>query len=85
MTKWNAAYWADLAERVGSTAIYGLIAVLSGNASGAIPNEPVVWWTVIGLPTSLALLKGLAANMASPGSGPSLLPPVADDVAPGQD
>lgn len=82
MTKWNRRYFQDLAERVGSTAIYGLIAVLSGNASGAIPNEPVVWWTVIGLPTVLCALKGLAANMRTPETGASLLPAPGDDVAP---
>lgn len=80
--KWSSTFWADLAERVGTTAIYGLIAVLTGDAAGAIPNDPAVWWTVVGLPTALALLKGLAANMSSPDSGPSLLPtPPAPDVA----
>lgn len=79
--KWNRTYWADLAERVGTTAIYGLVAVLTGDASGAVPNEPKVWWVVVGLPTALALLKGLAANMADPESGPSLLPaPPAPDI-----
>ena len=79
--KWSSTFWADLAERVGTTAIYGLIAVLTGDASGAVSSEPKVWWVMIGLPTALALLKGLAANMASPESGPSLLPsPPAPEV-----
>lgn len=80
-SKWSKTYWADLAERIATTAIYGLIAVLTGDASGAVPNEPKVWWVVVGLPTVLALLKGLAANMADGESGPSLLPaPPAPDV-----
>ena len=79
--KWSSTFWADLAERVGSTAIYGLIAVLTGDATGAVSNEPKVWWAVVGLPTVLSLLKGLLANMANPESGPSLLPsPPAPDV-----
>lgn len=79
--KWSSTFWADLAERVGSTAIYGLIAVLTGDATGAVSNEPKVWWAVVGLPTVLSLFKGLLANMASPNSGPSLLPsPPAPDV-----
>lgn len=81
MSKWSGTFWADLAERVGTTAIYGLIAVLTGDASGAVPNEPKIWWVVFGLPTVLALLKGILANMASADSGPSLLPaPPAPDV-----
>lgn len=79
--KWSKTYWADLAERVGTTAIYGLIALLTADASGAIPSEPKTWWLVVGLPTVLALLKGLAANIANPESGPSALPaPPAPDV-----
>lgn len=81
MSKWSGTFWADLAERVGSTAIYGLIAVLTGDASGAVPNEPKVWWVVVGLPTVLSLLKGILANLKNPESGPSLLPsPPAPDV-----
>lgn len=71
--KWSRTFWSDLAERVGTTAIGALLGVLAGSASGAIPNDPAVWWSVIGVPTLTSLLKGLAANMASPESGPSLL------------
>lgn len=73
--KWSKAYWQDLAERVGASAIGGLLAALTGNWSGAIPNDPAVWWTVVGVPAVVSLLKGLLANMANPETGPSLLPP----------
>lgn len=73
-TKWSGTYWADLAERVGATAIGALLAALSGVWSNAIPNDPAAWWAVIGVPTLFSLLKGLAANMADGESGPSLLP-----------
>lgn len=82
-SKWSGTFWADLAERVGTTAIYGLIAVLTGDASGAVPNEPKVWWVVVVLPTVLAFLKGILANLKNSDSGPSLLPaPPAPDVDP---
>lgn len=80
-SKWSRTFWADLAERVGATAIGALIAVLAGSSAGAIPNDPAVWWSVIGVPTVVSLLKGIMANLANPESGPSLLPsPPAPDV-----
>lgn len=75
MSKWDRSFWEDLAERVGTTAIYGLIALLTGSASGVL--DPAQWWFVVGLPTVLALLKGIAANLASSKTGASLLPPAA--------
>jgi hypothetical protein len=72
--KWSREYWADLAERVGATAIGALLAVVAGSTSGAIPNDPAVWWSMIGVPVVVSLLKGLLANMADGESGPSLLP-----------
>lgn len=79
--KWSREYWADLAERVGATAIGALLAALSGVWSNAIPNDPAAWWAVIGVPTLFSLLKGLYANLKNPESGPSLLPaPPAPDV-----
>lgn len=82
-SKWSRTFWADLGERVGSTAIGALLAVVAGSQAGAIPNDPAAWWSVIGVPVVVSLLKGLAANMANPASGPSLLPsPPAPEVAP---
>jgi len=80
-SKWSRTFWADLAERVGSTAIGALLAVIAGSSSGAISNDPAVWWAVVGVPTVVSLLKGLMANLANPESGPSLLPaPPAPEV-----
>jgi hypothetical protein len=79
--KWSKTYWADLAERVGATAVGALLAVVAGSTSGAIPNDPAVWWSVVGVPVVVSLLKGLLANMVDDESGPSLLPaPPAPDV-----
>ena len=74
VSKWSATFWEDLLERVGATAIGALVTALVGDWSGVIPSDPRVWWTVVGLPTLLSLLKGLMANLANPESGPSLLP-----------
>ena len=73
-SKWSRTFWADLAERVGATAIGALIGALSGAWAGVFPSDPAVWWSVVGVPTLFSLLKGLSANMKNPESGPSLLP-----------
>jgi hypothetical protein len=57
------AYWSDLGERVASTAIYGVITMLTADASGAISGRPEQWWVIVGLPTSLSLLKGVLVNL----------------------
>jgi hypothetical protein len=62
--KWGKAYWADLAERVGTTLVYAVITALT--VVGTTPvdwSDPKVIWAVIGLPTALSLLKGLAMNL----------------------
>lgn len=82
MSKWSAGFWADLGERTASTAGYGLITMLTANASGAVSGDPQQWWLVIGLPTALCGLKGLLANLKDSESGASLLPsPPGPDIA----
>lgn len=73
MSKWSKQFWVDLAERVASTAIYGIITVLSIDnlLDGGLTLE--VAWAVVGLPTALAALKGLLANLKDPDSGASLV------------
>lgn len=63
MNKWGKQYWTDLGERVGTTAIYGLITMLTADASGAVSGAPEQWWVVIGLPTTLSFLKGILVNL----------------------
>lgn len=67
------AFLRDLAERVATTAIYGVIAMLTADASGAISGDPQQWWLVVGLPTVLALLKGVLAYLKDAETGASLL------------
>jgi hypothetical protein len=82
MSKWSSGYWADLGERTASTAGYGVITMLTANASGAVSGDAEQWWLVVGLPTALSLLKGLLANLKDSESGASLLPsPPGPDVA----
>lgn len=80
-SKWSGAYWGDLGERVGTTAIYGVITMLTANASGAVSGSAQQWWVVVGLPTALSLLKSLATNLG--GTEPSAsLAPVTSNNAP---
>lgn len=73
-TKWTKKFAVDLIERVFSTALYGLIVMLTADSTGAVSGSPQQWWLVVGLPTALALVKGVLANMASPETGASLVP-----------
>lgn len=81
MNKWSKRFWSDLAERVATTAGYGVVTMLTADATGAISGNPQQWWVVVGLPTALAGIKGLLANLGNPESGASLLPsPPGPDV-----
>lgn len=60
-SKWGKQYWADLGERVGSTLIYQIITLLTLE-TGTNINSFVIW-TIVGLPTVLAVLKGLLVNL----------------------
>ncbi len=83
MNKWSRRYFSDLAERVGSTAIYGAISLLTA-AQLDLSLERV--WPIVGLPVALALLKGLLANLSAPESGASLLPsPPGPEIDPDPD
>jgi len=68
MSKWNGAWAEDTAERVGTTAIYGLITMITADQTGAVSGDPQQWWLVIGVPSLLSLLKCTLANMRG-GSG----------------
>lgn len=71
MGKWSKAYWLDLGERVGSTLVYQLITLLGMDLADV---DMGVLWPLVAVPTLLALLKGLLANMSNPKSGASLVP-----------
>lgn len=74
-SRWSREFWIDLAERVGSTALYGLITLVTMDNVLEGPDFDTTLWPVLVLPTVLSLLKGLLANMKDPGSGASLVPP----------
>lgn len=61
MNKWGKDYWIDLGERVGSTLVYGLITLLAAN--NITDLDPETAWAIVGLPTVLSALKGLAVNL----------------------
>lgn len=65
--KWNRAYFADLAERAGASAVGGLLTMV-----GLTSLTELTWeytWVVVGVPTVTSLLKGLLVNLG--GSAPS--------------
>lgn len=73
--KWTSQFWADLGERVVATFLGALLTALT-----VTQTTPIDWtdytavWTILGVPTVFALIKGLLANLTSPESGASLLP-----------
>lgn len=75
VNKWSKTYWSDLAERVGSTFLGALLAMLT-----LAGTTPVDWtdakavWAVLGVPTVASLLKGVLANLGNAETGASALP-----------
>lgn len=70
VNKWSKAYFIDLGERVLATMIYGIITLITmDNVFERLDWERL--WPVVVLPTTLALLKGLLANLAHAQSGAS--------------
>jgi len=66
-SKWSRAYWTDLGERVGASAVGGLLTML-----GLTSLTDLTWvyvWVVVGVPTATSLLKGLLVNLG--GSAPT--------------
>lgn len=66
--KWSKRYWIDLGERVGTTFLYGVIAIITSK------NLNLNWeliMTVIITPVILSLAKGLIKNMASTSDEPT--------------
>lgn len=60
-SKWNKAYFADLTERVGASAVGGLLTMV-----GLTNLTSLTWeytWVVVGVPAATSLLKGLLVNL----------------------
>lgn len=86
MSKWSGTYWADLGERVASSALGGVLAMVAADSSGVADYSPRAWWVLVGIPAATSAVKGLLANLKDSESGPSLLPsPPAPEVAPEED
>jgi hypothetical protein len=72
--KWSKAFWVDLAERVGSTFVGALLALVTTASSTPIEwDNPAYFWPILGVPVLVSLLKGLAANFKDPESGASIV------------
>lgn len=87
-SRWSRRFWFDLAERTASTLVASFLAALT--VTGTTPvdwTDGQVVWTIVGLPTLVSLLKGLAANLGNAETGASLLPtaPPGPDLYPEDD
>ena len=69
MKKWGREYWIDLGERVGASALGGVLTMITADASGVISGSAQQWWLIVGVPSATALVKGLLVNMS--GSTPT--------------
>lgn len=68
--KWGRKYWSDLGERVGATFVGALLGAFT--LTGTTPvdwSDEKAMWAILGVPTIVALLKGLLVNLK--GSEPS--------------
>lgn len=65
MSKWNSKFFSDLADREIATAGGAVIAVLTATGADTVPNDPKVWWTLVGIPVVVTFLKGLVMNATS--------------------
>jgi hypothetical protein len=71
--KWSKAFWVDFLERVGATFVGALITLVTMDNILEGPDWNTVLWPIVVVPTLLAVLKGLLANVKDPESGASLL------------
>lgn len=84
MSTWSSTYFANLGERVASSALGGALTMVTADAAGVADYSTRAWWVLVGIPAATSLLKGLLANLKDSDSGPSLLPaPPAPPVADG--
>lgn len=60
--KWGRAYWADLGERVGASAVGGALTMITADSAGVADYSERAWWVLVGIPAATSLLKGLLVN-----------------------
>lgn len=70
-SKWNRAYWEDLGERVGSSAVGGALTALTVNGTTSVHVTTKIVETLILVPSAVALLKGLLVNLGGGGTSGS--------------
>lgn len=68
-SKWGKAYWTDLGERAGASAVGGVLTMITADSTGVADYSPEAWWVLVGIPAATSLLKGLLTNLK--GSEPS--------------
>lgn len=68
--KWGRKYWQDLGERVGSSAIGGVLTMLSLQYTDLVSSSVEAWTVAVGIPAATSLCKGLLANMKGSAGSP---------------
>lgn len=63
MSKWNKQYWVDLGERAAASGLGGVLTMVTADASGVADYSREAWWVLVGIPTSVSLIKGLLSNL----------------------
>lgn len=61
-SKWGRAYWSDLGERVGASAVGGALTMITADSAGVADYSERAWWVLVGIPAATSLLKGLLVN-----------------------
>lgn len=64
-SKWGSAYWVDLAERTGASAVGGALTMITADSTGVADYSTRAWWVLVGIPAATSLLKGLLVNLKS--------------------
>jgi hypothetical protein len=73
MNKWNGKFWQGFGERVGASAVGGVLTMVTADATGVADYSQRAWWVLVGIPTVTSICKGLLANLKGDQPSPSLV------------
>lgn len=61
--KWGKEYLRDLGERTAASAVGGALTMVTADSTGVADYSARAWWVFVGIPSAVALLKGLLVNL----------------------
>lgn len=71
MSNWTVAWVEDVAERAGTAAVSGVLAMVTADSTGVVSGSPKQWWLIVGLPTAVSVLKALLLNLRNTSGEPT--------------